>query len=65
MKYRKWTLEETRFVREHSDRMSDQEIANALSLVKNEEITRDMVRRQRRNMGTAKKRGRKSPNPIV
>lgn len=65
MKYRKWSAEEVVFIKEHSGRLSDTEIAEMLGAIKNEHITRDMIRRQRRNIGKVKKRGRKNPNPVV
>lgn len=58
MKYKKWSNAELLFIRENVS-LSDKNIASELSRITGQIITDSMVRRQRRAMGVAKKRGRK------
>ena len=61
MKYKKWSNAELLFIRENVA-LSDKHIASELSRITGQSITDSMVRRQRRDMGAVKKRGRKRKN---
>jgi hypothetical protein len=57
--YKKWSDAELGFVRDNISLLSDEELANKLSVMTNENITTGMVRRQRRKLGIVKARGRR------
>lgn len=57
-KYKRWTTEELDYIRENYQKHKDKELAKMLSEKFGSEVTIDMLRRQRRNIGTKKKRGR-------
>lgn len=57
--YKKWTEAEIQFIRDNIAQSSDIELANKLSSMTGENITYGMIRRQRRKLGVAKKRGRR------
>ena len=57
--YKKWSDGELGFVRDNISLLSDQELANKLSVMTGENITTGMVRRQRRKLGIVKARGRR------
>jgi hypothetical protein len=58
MKYKKWSQSEKEYIRTESENKSDREIAIILSEQTGSVVTRDMVRQQRRNIGTVKLNGR-------
>lgn len=57
-KYKRWTKEELDYIRENYQQHKDKELAKMLSEKFGADVTINMLRRQRRNMGTAKPRGR-------
>jgi len=57
--YKKWSDAELGFVRDNISLLSDEELANKLSVMTGENITTGMVRRQRRKLGIVKPRGRR------
>jgi len=57
-KYKKWSSEELCYISENCNKMKDKELATLLSEKGNEEITVDMIRRQRRKLQIRKKQGR-------
>tara|TARA_B100002019_G_scaffold278382_1_gene279156 strand:+ start:1515 stop:1757 length:243 start_codon:yes stop_codon:yes gene_type:complete len=57
-KYKKWSSEELCYISENCNKMKDKELATLLSEKINEEITVDMIRRQRRKLQIRKKQGR-------
>lgn len=57
-KYKRWTKEELDYIRENYQQHKDKELAKMLSERFESNVTIDMLRRQRRNMGTSKPRGR-------
>lgn len=57
-KYKRWTKEELDYIRENYQKHKDKELAVMLSEKFGSEVTIDMLRRQRRNIGTKKNRGR-------
>jgi len=57
--YKKWSDAELGFVRDNISLLSDEELANKLSVMTGENITTGMVRRQRRKIGIVKPRGRR------
>lgn len=57
--YKKWTEAEIQFIRDNINQTSDAELASKLSSMTGENITYGMIRRQRRKLGVAKKRGRR------
>lgn len=63
--YKKWTDAELQFINDNLASFSDQEIAAKLSAMTSESISTGMVRRQRRKLGVAKKRGRPPKNRVV
>ena len=63
--YKKWTDAELNFINENIREHSDEQVASQLSKITGSNITCDMVRRQRRQMGIMKKRGRKPKNQNI
>lgn len=57
--YKKWSDAELGFVRDNIGFLSDDELANKLSVMTGENITTSMIRRQRRKLGIVKARGRR------
>lgn len=63
--YKKWNQNELQFINDNVALSSDQEIATKLSQITGQNITYDMIRRQRRKLGVVKQRGRpKKIKPI-
>jgi hypothetical protein len=62
--YKKWNETEIQFILDNQN-MLDKEIAAKLSQITAQNITQNMVRRQRRKSGIIRKRGRPSKNIIV
>lgn len=63
--YKKWTDAETQFIKDNLSINSDSELSAKLSQMTGENITIGMIRRQRRKLGVAKKRGRRKKNNTV
>lgn len=63
--YKKWTIAELQFISDNLASFSDKQIASKLSNMTSETISCGMVRRQRRKLGVAKKRGRPPKNRVV
>jgi hypothetical protein len=59
--YKKWNQNEIQFILDNQN-MLDKEIAAKLSQITSQNITANMVRRQRRKSGIMRKRGRPSKN---
>jgi hypothetical protein len=59
--YKKWTQTEIQFILDNQH-MLDHEVSSKLSQITGENITPNMVRRQRRKCGIMKSRGRPSKN---
>lgn len=56
--YKKWLDSELEFIRNNQDLMNDEVLAVKLSEMTGQNITRSMIRRQRRKLDIKKKRGR-------
>ena len=59
-KYKKWSDDETSFIRDNHQNMCDATLAAKLSEMSSAVITMSMIRRQRRKLNLVKKRGRPS-----
>lgn len=57
--YKKWSDAELGYIRDNISVLSDDELANKLSVMTGENITTGMIRRQRRKLGIVKARGRR------
>ena len=57
--YKKWSDAELGYIRDNISVLSDDELANKLSVMTGENITTSMIRRQRRKLGIVKARGRR------
>ena len=62
--YKQWGPAELDFVQENAKKCTDQELASQLSEMTGEEISREMIRRQRRKMGIEKQRGRRANREV-
>lgn len=60
MKYKKWTQSDLDFIANNQNVLSDRELAVKLSQIQSENITVDMIRRQRRKLKIKKQQGRRS-----
>lgn len=58
MKYKKWSETELTYIKHHSADIPDKYIAQKMSQINGQNITADMVRRQRRNLKIVKSKGR-------
>lgn len=56
--YKKWSRAEKQFVLDHCEQLSDSAIASRMSELSGENITKEMVRQQRRQLKASKKNGR-------
>lgn len=56
--YKKWLDSELEFIRNNQDLMNDEILAVKLSEMTGQNVTRSMIRRQRRKLDIKKKRGR-------
>lgn len=63
--YKKWTDAEIQFINDNLTLLSDEQLASKLSAMTGENISRGMVRRQRRKLGVQKQRGRPRKHKIV
>lgn len=57
-KYKKWNAEEIEFIKNYHNELKDEELAVKLNEKFNISVTTSMIRRQRRKLSLAKKRGR-------
>ena len=64
MNYKKWKPEEIKYIEENQALLSDKELASSLSKINQENITVEMIRRQRRNLNIKKKQGRRKKAAI-
>jgi hypothetical protein len=62
--YRKWTSTDIQYILDNQN-MLDKDIAVKLSQITGENISANMVRRQRRKSGIMKKRGRPQKNRLI
>ena len=58
MKYKKWNDREKQYILDNHELMTDKEISSELSQMNSENITTQMVRRQRVKLDVKKPRGR-------
>lgn len=58
MKYKKWNDSEKQYILDNHELMTDKEISSELSQMNGENITTQMVRRQRIKLNIKKSRGR-------
>lgn len=56
--YKKWTQEELDYIKNNYQKIKDKDLAIFLTEKSGFTVTINMVRRQRRNLGTEKQRGR-------
>jgi len=61
--YKKWTQSDIQFILDNHN-MLDKDVAVKLSQITGENITANMVRRQRRKSGIQKQRGRPKKNAL-
>lgn len=64
-KYKKWNAEEIEFIKNYHNQLKDEELAVKLSEKFNIAVTTSMIRRQRRKLSLAKKRGRPCKTNIL
>jgi uncharacterized membrane protein YidH (DUF202 family) len=60
--YKKWTQDELDFIRDNQSTMNDDILAAKLCGISGQNITRSMIRRQRRKLNIKKQRGRPRKN---
>ena len=60
--YKKWAANELQYIKDNINQYNDKNLAEKLSQMTGETISTSMIRRQRRKLGIAKKRGRPSKN---
>lgn len=60
--YKKWTQHELDFIRDNQSVMNDDILAAKLCDISGQNITRSMIRRQRRKLNIKKQRGRPRKN---
>lgn len=58
MKYKKWNDSEKQYILDNHELMTDKEISSELSQMNSENITTQMVRRQRIKLNIKRSRGR-------
>ena len=58
MKYKKWNDSEKQYILNNHELMTDKEMSSELSQINSENITTQMVRRQRIKLNVKKSRGR-------
>lgn len=56
--YKKWTSEELDFIKNNQEILNDDALAAQLCGISGQNVTRSMIRRQRRKLNIKKKRGR-------
>jgi hypothetical protein len=63
--YKRWAPNELQYIKDNINQYNDKDLADKLSQMTSETISTSMIRRQRRKLGIAKKRGRPSKNDAV
>lgn len=63
--YKKWAPNELQYIKDNINQYNDRDLADKMSQMTSETISTSMIRRQRRKLGIAKKRGRPSKNEAV
>lgn len=63
--YKKWLQNELDFIANNQSLMNDEVLAVKLSQMTGQNITKSMIRRQRRKLSIKKKRGRPCKNKVV
>jgi hypothetical protein len=64
--YKKWSLDELEFIKNNQNLLNDETLASKLSEMTGQNVTRSMIRRQRRKLLIKKNRGRpRKIKPIV
>jgi hypothetical protein len=63
--YKRWAPNELQYIKDNINQYNDKDLADKLSQMTSETISTSMIRRQRRKLGIAKKRGRPSKNEAV
>jgi hypothetical protein len=63
--YKKWATNELQYIKDNINQYNDKDLAEKMSQMTGEVISTSMIRRQRRKLGIAKKRGRPSKNDVV
>ena len=63
--YKKWTEAELAYIKDNLTLYTDSQLSVKLSQISGSNITNSMIRRQRRKLGVAKKRGRPRLNKVV
>jgi hypothetical protein len=62
--YKKWTSTELDFIRNNQNLLNDETLATKLSEMTGENISKSMIRRQRRKLDIKKARGRPRKNTV-
>jgi hypothetical protein len=63
--YKRWAPNELQYIKDNINQYNDKDLADKMSQMTSETISTSMIRRQRRKLGIAKKRGRPSKNEVV
>ena len=63
--YKRWAPNELQYIKDNINQYNDKDLADKMSQMTSETISTSMIRRQRRKLGIAKKRGRPSKNESV
>jgi hypothetical protein len=63
--YKRWAPNELQYIKDNINQYNDKDLADKMSQMTSETISTSMIRRQRRKLGIAKKRGRPSKNEAV
>jgi hypothetical protein len=63
--YKRWAPNELQYIKDNINQYNDKDLADKMSQMTSETISTSMIRRQRRKLGIAKKRGRPSKNDAV
>lgn len=63
--YKRWAPNELQYIKDNINQYNDKDLADKLSQMTSETISTSMIRRQRRKLGIAKKRGRPSKNIAI
>jgi hypothetical protein len=63
--YKRWAPNELQYIKDNINQYNDKDLADKMSQMTSETISTSMIRRQRRKLGIAKKRGRPSKNEVM
>ena len=63
--YKRWVPNELQYIKDNINQYNDKDLADKMSQMTSETISTSMIRRQRRKLGIAKKRGRPSKSDVV